>query len=105
MMLPTMLECGEELQKYLLQVSGGEDVEVKDILARFTTDIISSCAFGIKTNSLENPNSEFRVFGRKIFEPNVMFIIRGLLFNFSPALVSFFKVSGTDIVFKLINFD
>lgn len=45
-----------------------ECVDIKDILARFSTDIIASCAFGIDSNCLKTPESEFRTYGKMIFE-------------------------------------
>jgi cytochrome P450 family 6 len=38
-------------------------VDVKETMARFTTDVIASCAFGINSNSLKDPHEEF---GRRI---------------------------------------
>jgi cytochrome P450 family 6 len=70
MMFGTLAECGKELQLCLEPLaSKGETIEVKDVLARYSTDIIASCAFGIQCNSLKNPDAEFRNWGRKIFEP------------------------------------
>lgn len=94
MMFPTMVKCGEELQEFLKRPAAkGETLEMKDILARFTTDIISSCAFGIQTNSLENPNGEFRENGRKIFNPGTKAIIARIIASNFPFLKKFLKVS------------
>lgn len=62
----------------------GEPVDIKEVVSRFTTDVIGSCAFGIDCNSLKNPNSEFRQFGRKIFEPNFQRRMKNWLFFAMP---------------------
>lgn len=85
MMFPTMVDCGEKLQSFLNNIAkDGMEVEVKDILSRYTTDIIASCAFGVETNSLKNPNSDFRVFGKKFFEPR---LLRIFIFNFNTKFI------------------
>jgi cytochrome P450 family 6 len=43
-------------------------VDVKEMMARFTTDVIASCAFGINGNSLKDPDAEFGSYLRKVFE-------------------------------------
>jgi len=68
-MFGTLVECGKELQDCLQEhADKRETIEIKDILARYTTDVIASCAFGIQCNCLKNPDAEFRKWGRKIFE-------------------------------------
>ncbi|KAJ3631575.1 hypothetical protein MTP99_012694 [Tenebrio molitor] len=42
-------------------------IDIKEILARFTTDIIGSVAFGLDCNSLKDPDALFRKYGKKIF--------------------------------------
>lgn len=55
MMFGTLVDCGKELKDVLLKTARkGETIEVKDILARYSTDIIPSCAFGIQCNSEES---------------------------------------------------
>ncbi|KAJ9598707.1 hypothetical protein L9F63_010617, partial [Diploptera punctata] len=80
MMFSLMNECAEELKDFLIgPASRNETLEVKEIMSKFTTDIIGNCAFGIKCNSLKNPDSEFRTMGRKVVEPSLSNVVRRLL--------------------------
>ncbi|KAL0270236.1 UNVERIFIED_CONTAM: hypothetical protein PYX00_007708 [Menopon gallinae] len=93
MMFPAMSKCGKELQEVLKKpAETGEVVEVKDILARYATDVISSCAFGIETNSLQNPKSEFREYGRKMFKIGFKrLVLNSIAFTY-PKLGRLFKI-------------
>ncbi|KAI4461650.1 cytochrome p450 [Holotrichia oblita] len=69
MMYHTILTCGEPMVDHVKMLSRkGELLNAKEVLACFTTDVIGSCAFGIDCNSFKDPNSEFRKFGRQIFD-------------------------------------
>jgi cytochrome P450 family 6 len=71
MMFRTLLHCGQELGKYFEEpAKAGDNIEVKEVLTRFTTDVIASCAFGIQCNCLRDPNAELRQWSRKLFEPS-----------------------------------
>jgi len=87
MMFNLMNECAEELRNFLEgPASRNEDLEIKEIMSKFTTDIIGSCVFGLKCNSLSDPNSEFRTMGRKVVEPSLKTVIRLLVSILIPKL-------------------
>lgn len=94
MMFSTMMECGKELQKFLEKPAETKGiVEMKDAVSRFTVDTIASCAFGLEANSFKNPDSEFRVQGRKIFKPSVWIIIQNMLAFTFPVVEKFVTVN------------
>ncbi|XP_067620602.1 cytochrome P450 6a8 [Eurosta solidaginis] len=92
-MFPTVLEVAKQLDAaFRLHVSKtpNEDMELHEMMARYTTDIIGHCAFGVECNSLKDPNVEFRHMGRKVFYPQY-FSIRWRIFQLTyPHLFKIF---------------
>lgn len=63
-MFSTVVEVGDRLCEALQKmVNENDEIEIKDVLSKYTTDVIGRCAFGIECNSFENPNAEFRQMG------------------------------------------
>ncbi|XP_063242831.1 cytochrome P450 6a8-like [Bacillus rossius redtenbacheri] len=93
-MLPAVAACGAELCA-LLRASPGGVAEVQDAAARFTTDVIATCAFGVQGRSLAEPDSEFRRWGRKCFEPSAEVVLRNVLAFVLPAACSLLRVRTT----------
>jgi cytochrome P450 family 6 len=98
MMFQRLVECGGELERCLENIAEqGKVIEVKDVLARFSTDVISSCAFGIECNCLKNEDAEFRQWGRKLFAPTVRSIVVGLLSGIAPVVLDTLRLSTIDL--------
>jgi len=76
-MFSLMSECADNLVQYMEKVtSKNEPVECRELTAKYTTDVIGTCAFGIETNALANEDSEFRTMGRKVFSPSKIHMLR-----------------------------
>lgn len=95
-MFTTMVECGQGLAKFLDKYAYCKGyAEIKDIAARFTTDVIASCAFGIQCNCLKYPDSEFRQWGKRMVEQSLIDTCIGLLYIVQPTIPIFFKLPLT----------
>lgn len=57
MMFPTMIKCSEGL---VSAIGSQKVIDINDISIRYTLDIIGSCAFGVESNSLKNPDAELK---------------------------------------------
>ncbi|XP_024883867.1 cytochrome P450 6A1-like [Temnothorax curvispinosus] len=69
-MFSLISECADNLVQYMEKVvSENKPVECRELTAKYTTDVIGSCAFGIEMNALSDEDSEFRKMGRKVFNP------------------------------------
>lgn len=109
-MFPIIKNCGQVLDEYLVKnVKAGNDViEFRDLLARYTTNIISSVAFGIENDCINEPEHIFRKMGAKIFQPSLKMAIIGILFVFTPKIFKYIKVKGSekvveDFIFSVVN--
>lgn len=96
MMFQTLVDCGTELRKHAKKYADQDDIlEMRDVLARFSTDVIASCAFGIECNCLKDPDAEFREWGKKIFKPTFESIVRGLLHLLVPSVAIALRIRST----------
>jgi len=69
-MFHTMVDIAENLVENFSGLSSSnfnQPIEIREYLARYTTDVIGRCGFGIDCNSIDDPNSEFRAMGKKMF--------------------------------------
>ena len=113
-MFPLIIECSNHLETYLNKlVTKGDPIECRELTARFTTDVIGACAFGIDMNAMAEEDSEFRLMGRKIFAVTVENIFRLKMRHYMPRIYDLlgyvmpekkFSPFFTKIVMDTINY-
>lgn len=59
-MFPLMLLETEQMTDYLSKYANVPNVEAKDVSAKYSTNVITRCAFAIDAGSFRNENAEFR---------------------------------------------
>lgn len=98
--LKGMFPIFESISRTLLEVlepiaEKGEIIEVKDIIGRYTTDMIASVAYGIETDSLHNPDHIFRQMGKRIFMPTWLNIFKNTAMFLTPDIARYLRVCAT----------
>nr|AFI45033.1 cytochrome P450 CYP6DE3 [Dendroctonus ponderosae] len=98
-----------------LSADANKPADIKEILSRFTTDVISGAAFGLECKSLYEPDNMLRSIGKEAFEPNALKLYIEYLFHrkflgtigyqtFSSRIVSYFtKVVNETIQYREKN--
>lgn len=105
-MFSTLVDCGGPLDRYVANVADEQGtIEVREILAQYTTNIIASVAFGIEVDCIADPENEFRRFGRKVFTTSFSKGILRVVVFLLPSLVPWLglKIVERDVEDFLMN--
>ncbi|XP_034248148.1 cytochrome P450 6a2-like isoform X2 [Thrips palmi] len=90
-MLPLMREAADDLRDALAEGaarSEGSEVDMLLFLHRFSTDVIGSCAFGMRCNCLREENNKFLAMSRNLLRQTFGQLLRVMLNSFSPRLAA-----------------
>lgn len=74
------------------RATDSEGIETKELSAKFTTDCVACCAFGLNGKSFQEENSEFRQMGRKLLSPGKLLALKHRIIFFIPELASVFRI-------------
>lgn len=96
LMFKLVTECVDDLTRHLSQrgeAGQRNNWDMKELFSRCTNDMIASCAFGCKVNSLENTENEFYVTGKKLLQ---FPIIKSILFSAIPKVMGWLGINFID---------
>ncbi|KAK5645832.1 hypothetical protein RI129_004296 [Pyrocoelia pectoralis] len=89
LMVPIIQECNDCLKDYINE-NVGKAVEVKEMSAKYATDVIVKCSFGINSNSFKCED-EFRLAGKALMGQSFMRSLKVFSYYYAPKLVKIFK--------------
>lgn len=96
-MFSTLVGCGSRLQNHLENLANNDELlDVREISASHATNVIASVAFGIDVDTIGNPNNDFRVCGRKIFESSFWNSVRLSLNFIAPKMMTPLRIKSVD---------
>ncbi|XP_034947084.1 probable cytochrome P450 6a14 [Chelonus insularis] len=84
-MFHLIAEVAERFDKYLNKFDG-KTVDMRDISAKFTTDTIGVCAFGLEAHALDDEDSIFRKMGKRVFTTSWRSYVQFTLMGSMPIL-------------------
>lgn len=81
----------ERMTKFISEDTS-EPFEVFDLSAKFTTESVSSCVFGVEANCFARGDNELRTMSKGLFQPSTTFLIKFMLASVFPVLKNFLKL-------------
>ncbi|KAI4488089.1 hypothetical protein M0804_004937 [Polistes exclamans] len=89
-MFAILRDKGYALEEFLAyKAENKNEIEIKDIACCFFIDVIMSTAFGIESNCLKDPKSEFNRSGRMFFSTN---LLKNVMMLFTPKILEIFSI-------------
>jgi len=86
-------DCSNEMISYIDRKSKTTDqFDMHDIMNKYATDVIGTCAFGLKLGSMTDEDTEFRKYTKLLFKSMFRFIIANMLSFISPKIPKILKI-------------
>nr|AKR18891.1 CYP6AN20 protein [Phyllonorycter ringoniella] len=93
-MFPLIIKCAEKMEKVVDDLTMKDEYDVRELMARFTTEFIGACGFGIEMDSINNERSQFRELGRLMFNPPWKQKMLTVLYDLIPELFQYISASN-----------
>lgn len=96
-MFEAIINCGQPLDNHIEKlVKSGETFEIREVFAKYSTNVIASVAFGIEIDCFADPESAFRKYGEKVFKPTFSNTLRRTITFLAPRLSKFLRLRFAD---------
>lgn len=91
-MSPLVEDVANRLTKHINdEIKSGKPFDIREICAKYTTDVVSSCIFNIDAESFTKENPEIREMGKKLFQFTPFLSIMFVIYTLFPSFIKIFK--------------
>lgn len=89
-----IMKISDRFSNFVRQYAESEDtVEMRELAAKFTTEVISTCCFGLETNSIQHADSEFRTMCKQVSSPSLTLSIKRFIRLYMPSIYKSFAMT------------
>lgn len=93
-LFPLMESSLDTMSEFVGRKGKDFDFDAKDLASRYTTENVVKVAFSLPAEAfVDGKESEFRVMGKKMFEPTTAVVIKLTIMFFIPAIMKIFPLS------------
>ncbi|KAM3606674.1 uncharacterized protein V6R79_021039 [Siganus canaliculatus] len=105
---PIIARYADRLVEKLGQTNLGEPIDVKQLVAPYSLDVVTSSSFGVEANSINDPNDPMNVHVMKIFNVNFWIFLVLMVFPFGERLLKLLRIDvvnkdSTDYFYNIIK--
>lgn len=83
---------------HILEKTDVIDIEAKEALSYFTNDVIATSVYGLKINSMENPDCEFYKMGKKTSDFSGLQLLKVFGHALMPKVMKVSNVGFSDVI-------
>ncbi|XP_011150775.1 cytochrome P450 9e2 [Harpegnathos saltator] len=92
-MFKLMSHCAADFAKYVAQLPEEQKIlDMKEYFARYTNDVIATCAFGVSVDSMRDPNNLFYLYGKEVTLFSIIVFFKFYIFKTLPRLAKLLKL-------------
>ncbi|CAH1400046.1 unnamed protein product [Nezara viridula] len=95
-MFPLFISCAESFSSLLLSKADSK-IDIKELIGRFTADVICSCAFGLEMDVINHPDSKLRKIGMERIKLTFLTKLKIAVTRLFPALSALLKIRFTPL--------